>query len=60
MPAQIHYATGDPAGGRPGSTSWWPVDGGGHLFTDPSLPDEHDPVATEQLWARALAFCAAR
>lgn len=30
----------------------------GHLFTDPSLPGEHDPVATELLWERVLEFCA--
>lgn len=29
----------------------------GHLFTDPSRPGEHDPAATEALWARALPFC---
>jgi dienelactone hydrolase len=31
----------------------------GHLFTDPSLPREYDASATELLWERALAFCAA-
>jgi dienelactone hydrolase len=31
----------------------------GHLFTDPSRPDEYDPAATEALWARALPFCRA-
>jgi dienelactone hydrolase len=31
--------------------------GSGHLFTDPSLPSEHDPQATELLWARVLAYC---
>ena len=30
----------------------------GHLFTDPSLPAEHDPAATELLWTRVLEFCA--
>jgi len=30
--------------------------GTGHLFTDPSLPAEYDPGATELLWQRALAF----
>lgn len=29
----------------------------GHLFTDPSLPAEYDPAATELLWDRALRFC---
>jgi dienelactone hydrolase len=31
----------------------------GHLFTDPSLPDEYDAAAAELLWDRVLAFCAA-
>ncbi len=31
--------------------------GEGHLFTDPSLPAEYDPRATERLWREALAFC---
>ncbi|MCU0263576.1 MAG: dienelactone hydrolase family protein [Candidatus Nanopelagicales bacterium] len=30
--------------------------GAGHLFTDPSLPAEYDPVGTELLWSRALPF----
>ena len=30
--------------------------GAGHLFTDPSLPAEHDVAATELLWSRVLAF----
>ena len=30
--------------------------GRGHLFTDPTLPDEYDPVATELLWSRVLPF----
>ena len=34
--------------------------GAGHLFTDPSLPEEHDPAAAELLWQRVLAFCAER
>ncbi|BCJ56743.1 dienelactone hydrolase [Micromonospora endophytica] len=31
--------------------------GAGHLFTDPTVPD-HDPVATDLTWDRALAFLA--
>lgn len=31
----------------------------GHLFTDPSMVGEYDGPATELLWERALAFCAA-
>ncbi|GAB3607324.1 dienelactone hydrolase family protein [Conyzicola nivalis] len=34
--------------------------GTGHLFTDPTLPDEYDPEATELLWSRVLPFVAAR
>lgn len=30
--------------------------GAGHLFTDPTLPDEYDPGATELLWSRVLPF----
>ncbi len=34
--------------------------GAGHLFTDPTLPDEFDAEATELLWSRVLPFVAAR
>jgi dienelactone hydrolase len=34
--------------------------GAGHLFTDPSLAAEYDPVGTELLWSRALPFVRAR
>ena len=30
--------------------------GSGHLFTDPSLPEEYDAEAAELAWQRALAF----
>jgi dienelactone hydrolase len=33
-------------------------DGGGHLFNEPGLPDEHDPVAAELFYTRLLAFVA--
>lgn len=33
--------------------------GAGHLFTDPSLPDEYDEQAAALLWQRVLAFCRA-
>ena len=33
-------------------------DGAGHLFTDPSRPDEYDPAAAELLWTRVLDFLA--
>ena len=70
VPAQIHYAVGDPtrnqewidavaesvrAAGR--SLEVFDYDGSGHLFTDPSLPGEYDPVAAALLWDRVLAFC---
>jgi dienelactone hydrolase len=34
--------------------------GSGHLFTDPSLPDEYDEPAAELFWKRALEFCTPR
>jgi dienelactone hydrolase len=34
--------------------------GSGHLFTDPTLPAEHDAEATELMWSRVLPFVAAR
>ena len=30
--------------------------GSGHLFTDPTLPAEYDPVATEAFWSHVLPF----
>jgi len=69
LPVQIHATLGDPlrrqdwtdalvgavrAAGAPLEQYDYP--GAGHLFTDPSLPDEYDPVATGQLWTRVLAF----
>ncbi|GAB2468708.1 dienelactone hydrolase [Conyzicola lurida] len=30
--------------------------GSGHLFTDPTLPEEYDAGATELLWSRVLPF----
>ena len=69
-PVQLHLGVDDPwrdqawvdafgadvrASGAPLEVVEHPV--AGHLFSDPSLPDEHDPAATEALWARALPFC---
>ena len=34
--------------------------GEGHLFTDPTLPDEYDAEATDLMWSRMLPFVAAR
>jgi dienelactone hydrolase len=69
VPAQTHATLDDPwrdedevrdavrdvaAGGAVLEVVDYP--GSGHLFTDPTLPDEYDPVATEDLWARVLPF----
>jgi len=69
VPAQTHSTLGDPwrdqeeidqavrdveAGG--GVIEVFDYPGSGHLFTDPTLPAEYDPVATEALWDRVLPF----
>ena len=69
VPVQLHGTEGDPfaqreweeafaaaveAAGAPSERFAYP--GSGHLFTDASLPAEHDPRATELLWTRVLAF----
>jgi dienelactone hydrolase len=69
---QLHYAAADPyrvaewvdafvaevtASGAPLECHLdYPV--AGHLFTDPTLPDEYDAAAAELLTERVLAFCA--
>ena len=71
VPAQIHYAVDDPfrnqawidsvvdAVGRSGSSiEFFDYPGSGHLFTDPSLPDEYSSEHAEILWERVLTFCA--
>ena len=72
VPAQIHYTVDDPfrnqgwidavaglvrASGAKVEVFDYP--GTGHLFTDPSLPDEYDPEVAETMWGRVLAFCGA-
>ena len=72
VPAQIHYTVDDPfrdqgwidavagtvrAAGAQVEVFDYP--GAGHLFTDPSLPEEYDAEAAGTMWARVLAFCAA-
>ncbi len=72
VPAQLHATVGDPRSfegavmsvlrsicdaGADGEYVQYP--GSGHLFTDPSLPDEYDPAAAARLWRRVLAFLAA-
>ena len=73
VPAQTHSTLGDPwreqeevdqavrdveAGG--GTIEVFDYPGSGHLFTDPTLPAEYDPVATETFWSRALPFVRSR
>jgi dienelactone hydrolase len=67
VPAQTHATLDDPwreqdmidqavlevqAAG--GALEVFDYPGSGHLFTDPSLPAEYDPVGTELLWSRVL------
>ena len=69
VPAQIHYTLEDPfrqsgaaesvaasvtAGGAAVEVFDYP--GAGHLFTDASLPGEHQPDEAALLWQRVLAF----
>lgn len=69
VPAQIHYTADDPhrrqewvdtvaASVRASGASIEVFDypGDGHLFTDPSLPEEYQPEDAELLWERVLAF----
>jgi dienelactone hydrolase len=70
-PALLHYTVDDPRK-LPGSVDslmrsvsaadadaeYIQYPGRGHLFTDPNLPEEFDPAATERFWSRVLAFCA--
>jgi dienelactone hydrolase len=71
VPAQIHYTLDDPkrhegwadelaasiveVGAK---VDVFAYPGSGHLFTDPTLPDEYDPALTEQMWAHIDAFLA--
>ena len=70
MPAQIHYTIDDPFRSQAGidavaaqvndagaSIEIFDYPGAGHLFTDPSLPNEFDAHAAELLWSRVLPFC---
>ncbi|MFI5099485.1 MAG: dienelactone hydrolase family protein [Actinomycetes bacterium] len=69
LAAQSHSTIGDPwreqeeidqavrdveAGG--GTIELFDYPGSGHLFNDPTLPDEYDPDVTELFWSRALPF----
>ena len=59
VPAQAHVARGDEwvddlDGARAAGIEVFQYDGG-HLFTDPDLPD-HDAASTAQVWERVLSF----
>ncbi len=71
--SQSHQTVGDPfreneitqqasqdVRGAGGELELFDYPGNGHLFTDPTLPDEYDPEATELLWSRVLPFVRAR
>ena len=72
VPVQLHGTDGDPFAQREWEAALvsaveaagaqlerWTHPGSGHLFTDASLPDEYDPAATEEFWARVLGFVGA-
>lgn len=72
MPAQLHYALNDPfraeesvesvlrsANEAGAIAEYIQYPGSGHLFTDPSLPEEFDAHSTEALWSHAATFLAA-
>jgi dienelactone hydrolase len=69
VPVQVHFMRDDPyreqaeidgmaadvrAAGAP--FELFEYAGGGHLFTDPSLPAEYDSAAAETLWSRVSAM----
>jgi len=69
VPAQTHSTLADPwreadeldqtvadVGAGGGTIEVFDYPGSGHLFTDTTLPDEYDPVATETFWGRVLPF----
>ena len=71
VPVQIHAVTGDQwvnaddksklasfvaASGSACAVFDYP--GSAHLFADPSLPNEFDPMAAELMWTRVVAFLA--
>src|SRR5262245_5565793 len=66
--AQAHVAAGDPFLSEEDEEAWlhaygplaksYTYSGGGHLYTDPGLPD-YDAHAAELTWQRVLAFLAA-
>ena len=70
VPAQLHYAVNDrrkiegsvesvmaSVNAAGADAEYFQYPGSGHLFTDPSLPEEYDQGAAERLWKRVQAFC---
>lgn len=69
VPTQIHYATQDPFRdqdwldaaindiGRYAPVEFFEYPASGHLFADPSRPDEYAPEAAALLWERVLRLC---
>lgn len=69
VPVEVHYTVADAFRDQGGIDSLerlvkesgaryelFDYPGHGHLFTDPSLPDEYDPASTSPLWNRTVAF----
>ena len=69
IPVQVHYTADDPFRNQGEIDSLerlvkesgaifelFDYPGHGHLFTDPSLPDEYDPSTASQLWNQTIAF----
>ena len=69
VPVQVHYTVSDPfrdqgeidslerlVNQSGASFELFDYPGRGHLFTDPSLPDEYDPTSTSLLWSRTIEF----
>jgi dienelactone hydrolase len=69
VPAQLHYAIDDPYRnqewvdalvaeiGAVAPIETFDYACAGHLFTDPSLPDEYDAGSAGLLWTRVVDFC---
>lgn len=70
VPAQIHYSADDPFRNQEwiddviasvreadGTVEFYEYPGAGHLFSDPSLPDEYHSDNAELLWERVIEFC---
>lgn len=69
VPVQMHYSKLDPYRNQDAIDSlarsvretetrfeFYEYPGGGHLFTDPSLPEEYDAASAELLWTRVDEF----